>query len=142
MVVYTRSAKLGIVAYSLTATGAEQLWTQPFHDRGASPVVHDGHVYAIGGRKTPRAVCVELATGKIAWEETVAQTEISSPIIADGKIWYPFGSSLHCWRPTPERYDLLGTAKIPIVTATSPAIADGRIYLRLNDGVGCYDLRR
>ena len=35
----------------------------------------------------------------------------------------------------------LAIAVIGILLATSPAFADGRIYLRLADGVVCYDLR-
>ena len=146
MVVYTTNTKTGLLAYRLTATGAQALWSLPFTDRGASPVIHDGHVYAIGGWQKPHAVCVGLESGKLAWETKVAATEIASPVVADGKLWYVFGmfeqTSLYCVKATPEKYTLLGVAPIPAVTATSPAIVDGRIYLRLGDAVACYDLRR
>jgi len=146
LALYTRNTKIGLAAYRLSAGGAQQLWRLPYSDRGASPVIHDGFVYAVGGWQKPHAVCVGLESGKLAWEVKVPTTEISSPAVADGKIWYVFGmhtkTSLYCLRATPEKYDLLGTATIPVVTATSPAIADGRIYLRMLDAVACYDLRR
>jgi len=146
MALYTPNAKNGLLVYRLTADGPQQLWSLPYSDRGASPVIHDGFVYAIGGWQKPHAVCVGLETGKVAWEVKVPETEISSPIVADGKIWHNFGmfenTSLYCLRATPEKYVLLGKAPIPVVTATSPAIVDGRIYLRLLDAVTCYDLRR
>jgi len=146
-VLYTPNAKTGLAAYRLSETAPQQLWKLPYTDRGASPVIHEGFVYIMGGWQKPHAVCVELESGKVAWEvKTPAETEISSPVVADGKIWHVFGmsghTSLYCLRATPEKYTLLGTAPIPAVTATSPAIADGRIYLRLPDAVVCYDLRR
>ena len=131
---------------NISANGAEQLWRLPYSDRGASAVIHDSFVYVVGGWQKPHAVCAGLESGKIAWQTRVPATEISSPVVADGKIWYVFGmsgrTSLYCLRATPKRYVLLGKAAIPAVTATSPAIADGRIYLRLPNAVACYDLRR
>jgi len=146
LVLYTRNTKIGLGAYRLSAAGAQQLWTVPYTDRGASAVIHNGYVYAIGGWQKPHAVCVSLETGKVAWQAKVPETEVSSPVVADGKLWHVLGmsgrTSLYCLRATPEKYDLLGVAAIPAVTATSPAIVDGRIYLRLPDAVVCCDLRR
>ena len=43
---------------------------------------------------------------------------------------------------TPEKYVLLGSFEPKGLCAfTSPAVADGRMYLRLRDGLACYDLR-
>ena len=146
LALYTSNKKIGLAAYRLSTDGAKQLWRLPYSDRGSSPVIHDGFVYAIGGWQKPHAVCVNLDTGKLAWQTKVPQTEISSPVVADGKIWYVFGmftrTSLYCLRATPTRYTLLGAAPIPVVTATSAAIADGRLYLRLPHAVACYDLRK
>ena len=146
LALYSRHKKIGLAAYRLSADGAKQLWHLPYSDRGSSAVIHGGFVYAIGGWQKPHAVCVNLATGKLAWETKVTATEIASPVVADGKLWYVFGmftrTSLYCLRATPKQYTLLGRTPIPAVTATSPAIAAGRIYLRLKDAIACYDLRR
>src|SRR5262249_51086578 len=41
--------RIGLSAYRLTDKGPQKLWTLPESDRGSSPVVFDGHVYAIAG---------------------------------------------------------------------------------------------
>ena len=43
-------------------------------------------------------------------------------------------------RAAPDKYELLATGKLPLSQYASPAIADGKLYLRLNTGVGCFDL--
>jgi outer membrane protein assembly factor BamB len=146
MVVFSGSKSIGLVAYALDPKEPKKLWSVPWEDRGSSPVIHDGYVYAFGGRDKGRAVCVELATGRIAWDEKLPPTEIQSPVFADGKLWIAVGSggdmALYVIRATPDKYELLDKTKMPIALCVMPAIADGRLYVRLNDGVACYDLRK
>jgi hypothetical protein len=40
---------------------------------------------------------------------------------------------------TPEKCNILGTMKCPLAVCTSPAIVDGRMYVRTKDGVACYN---
>jgi hypothetical protein len=50
-------------------------------------------------------------------------------------------------KATPEKYEVTGSfGKSPderhiVSCCSSPTIAEGRLYLRLKDGVACYDLR-
>lgn len=44
-------------------------------------------------------------------------------------------------KATPEKYALLAQAAPGGNRCTSPAIADGLLYLRLTDGVACYGLK-
>ena len=146
MAVFSGNRRAGLVAYKLSIEGAQKLWSIPFTDRGSSPVIHDGHVYAIGGRNKGRAACVALETGKVAWDTKLPNTEVASPILADGKLWVLVGMgsrpALYVIRATPEKYTLLGQAKTSAVICTSPALADGRMWLRLPAAVACYDLRK
>lgn len=142
MVVFTSDKKLGLVAYKLNLTGPEKLWNVPVSDRGSSPVIHDGHVYAIGGGGKSQAVCIELATGKVVWQEKTRLGEFSSPIVADGKLLHAFGKGFCMIEASPKGYKLIGKAAVPAVKCTSPALADGRVYLRMMEGVACFDLRK
>ena len=134
------SGSSGLSAYQLSAGEPRKLWSVKLTDRGASPVIYKGHVYSIGGRGNGRAVCVEAETGTVKWDQRIPGTEISSPVATDGKIIAVVGTSLFMIEATPDRYNLLGSANLNIETCTSPALVDGRLYVRLKNRAACYDL--
>ncbi len=141
----SESRKPGLFAYRLTDKEPQLLWTQPEYDRGGSPVVFDGHVYAAAGGgghgHSAHLVSVHLDTGKVAWKEVVDFAEVSSPIIADGKLFVVCGTYLSLLQATPEKYSLLSKDDYRITLCTSPALVGGRLYLRQGNAVACYDLR-
>lgn len=144
LTVFSTQKPVGLTAYRLRADKAEKAWSIELTDRGSSPVMADGYVHAVGGRGSARIVCVKADSGEVAWEEEIESQEISSPILADGKIIGVLDDywSLAMWRATPEGFDLLAKAKMPLAACTSPALADGKLYVRLKNAVACYDLRK
>ena len=42
--------------------------------------------------------------------------------------------------PSPEKYTVMSRANLPIGRCVSPAISDGKLYMRMQTGVICYDL--
>jgi len=140
MAVLTNDKKMGLVAYKLNLTAPKKLWNVLGSDPGASPVIYDKHVYAIAAKA--QIVCVELATGKVAWLQKGKIGDYASPVVADGKLLHVIGKGFCMIEASPEAYKLIGKAKIATVRCTSPAIADGRLYLRMVDGVACFDLRK
>jgi outer membrane protein assembly factor BamB len=142
MALYASNPAVGISAYRLNLEKPQKLWAMPSTDRGASPVVHEGHVYVVGGLNKARAMCIQLESGKVTWDVPLPNTEIASPVVADGKILVVVGTSLYMIKADPEKYELLGKADLHVVTCTSPALVDGKAYLRLNDSVSCYDLTK
>ncbi len=140
MAVQAESKQAGLSAYRLSPEKPEKLWTVEHTDRGASPIVHDQHVYSV---TRDGAICVELTTGKVLWKQNVGGGEISSPILAGGMVLSPVAADngiLVMLRASPEKFALLGKARLGIVTCSSPAFVDGRLYLRLGGAVACYDL--
>ncbi|MGH7134688.1 MAG: PQQ-binding-like beta-propeller repeat protein, partial [Pirellulales bacterium] len=80
----------GLSAYRLTDKEPKKLWMLQKTDRGSSPVVFDGYVYAVAGGGNGHGahlLSVHLDTGKVAWEEVVDFAEVSSPAVADGKVF-------------------------------------------------------
>lgn len=135
MLIFSRS---GLTAYKLTSEKAKQVWNKKeWRDRGASVVVDQGYVYVVAGR----IACLELASGNVKWEAK-AGGEICSPALADGKIicGVDGGDSTIYFRANPEKYELLGKAKLTQAVCSSAAIVDGKMYLRLDNAVACYDL--
>jgi outer membrane protein assembly factor BamB len=141
MVVYAMDAKIGLVAYELVLPSPRKLWNVAGGDRGSSPIIHDGHVYAMGGRGSGRAVCVNLATGEVRWEQRMVNVEIASPVLADGRLLYVMGRSFSMIDALPDGYRLQGKADLRLSPCVTPAVVDGMVYLRLPDKVACYDLR-
>jgi outer membrane protein assembly factor BamB len=135
--------RTGLSVYRLTPT-PQKLWTLKASDRAASPVVFDGHVYAVAGGSAghgARLLCVHLDTGRVAWDESIDFAEVSSPIVADGKLFAVCGTFLWLLQATPEKYGVLSQVDCRITLCTSPALVEGRLYLRQANGVVCYDLR-
>ena len=138
MAVLTDKADLGLVAYRITPGGAERAWNiKNTTDRGASPAIHDGHVYALAGDRT---VCVDLQSGRLVWEGRPGKGDISSPALADGKLFAPVGGFLAMVRAGRGEFEVLDKARIPLAPCTSPAVAGGRLYVRTNEGLACHDL--
>ena len=136
--------RTGLSAYRLTDKGPQKLWTLKECDRASSPVVFDGHVYAIAGGSNGHGahlLCVHLDTGKVAWEEVVDFAEVSSPVVADGKVFAVCGTFLWLLQATPEKYSVLSQADYRITLCTSPTIVEGRLYVRQANAIACYDLR-
>jgi outer membrane protein assembly factor BamB len=146
-VVYTGH---GMQTFRITPEKAELIWERRLgDDRGASPLVYRGSVYAIGGkfgRGGPAIRCFDLRTGEVKWQQKMDDAECASPLLADGKIianvgqsWFPMHTIM--FRPSAERFEKLGeTPPGAVATCSSPAVADGKLYLRMDGAVGCYDL--
>lgn len=139
MVVLSDNADIGLQAYRISPQKAEKAWNLPKTvDRGSSPVIHDGHVYAVAGEKT---VCVELATGKLAWEGRPGKGDIASPVVADGKLIAPIANMFVAMVDArPDRYKLLDKTRVSLAPCTSPAVAGGKLFVRTQEGLACYDL--
>jgi outer membrane protein assembly factor BamB len=131
----------GLAAYRLDGDRPpEKLWSAPGGDRGASPVICNGLVFAIGGWMR----CVDLKTGQAAWSEKgPGSNTIASPSAADGKVFYNAqeGRSFIMVKATPDKYTLLAETKaLGVAPCSSPTIVGKRLYLRLKDCVACFDL--
>jgi len=127
-----------VAGYRLLPDKAEKLFGTGLNDRGASQIMHNGHVFAYAGGALR---CLDL-TGKELWAQAVGG-EISSPVLADGKIFAVCGDDkLVMTSATAAKPAKFNEARIPVLGCTSPAVADGKLFLRLKTAVACYDLTK
>ena len=129
--------KVGLLAYRISPESAEKVWASEINDRGASPIVHKGHVYAVGKGK---AACLRLEDGEVLWEQKLRFGGICSPVLVGDKILVPTRGSLFMLAASPEEQGTLASARIRIAHCTSPAAANGKLYLRLDEALACFDL--
>ena len=135
-------------AFKMTPAKAEKLWGTPNagDPRGAGPLIFQDHVYLAGSCHSADALsCLDLKTGAKTWKLRKYCAESSSPVLADGKIIAPIeedeGSFFVVMYPaSPDKYEEVGRFNPHVVAGSSPAIAGGKMYLRLQDCVACYDL--
>ena len=140
LVLASRTDGKNLSAYRLTGEGPEKLWTKEFVARryGSSPIIFEGYVYHLG---STRHWCIHLESGEVAWERTM-QSQISSPVLADGKllVYENRGGLLSMIEATPEDYVALGKAKVGALYCASPAIVGNDVYFRTKDMVKCIRL--
>lgn len=135
----------GTKAFRLTPDRAELLWKKGFACVDGQTIQQD-HLYLLDR-------CVELKTGEVNWKSPIGIDTIAPPLLADGKIIAPLGSShqitkqwgggysIVMFRATPEKFVELGRFNPRACHMCSPAFAGGRLFVRLLDAIACFDLQ-
>lgn len=130
-----------LIAYDLSDTGAKERWSHGFlaHRYSASPIVHEGYVYHLC---SDRHLCLDLATGEVKWERQ-AQSSISSPLLADGKllVYENRGGFVSLLRAGSDSYEVVGKAKVGALYCASPALVGKTLYLRTAKSVAAYQFQ-
>ena len=92
-----------------------------------SPVCTDDYIYTT--MTTGQVHCIEVATGNILWVKEMG-TQYSSPVLADGLVYMPNDDGvITIIKPGP-KFESIGKNSIGEKMYASPAISNGRIYLR------------
>lgn len=104
------------------------------------------HVYAGSGHNNGFPVCLELATGKVVWggKQRGEGKGSAAVIAAAGHIIFRYqDGTLALIEATPNSYRLKGTLKPEYQEGNSwahPVIAGGKLFLREQNKLMCYDL--
>jgi outer membrane protein assembly factor BamB len=105
------------------------------------------YLYAGHGHNKGFPICVELATGKVAWGGDIrnAGTDSATVMYADGRIYFRYQNGVIILvEASPDGYVEKGELEIPDVRDPSwphLSIADGRLYVREQDNLYVYDVR-
>jgi outer membrane protein assembly factor BamB len=110
-------------------------------------VLVGNHVYGGHGQKAGFPICVEFTTGKVVWGGNIRNAGSGSAAVlyADGNLYFRYeNGTMLLVQATPEGYHERGSFTIPDVglSWSHPVIVDGRLYLREQDRLYCYDVRR
>lgn len=142
IVIYSNAKDVGLRAYKAGESGKpEAVWSRYWQTLrySGTPIIYDGLVFNMCGGKH---LCYELETGKLRWEEVVNST-ISSPLLVDGKVLVQEnnGSHIRVVKADPESYQMLARGKADALSCASPAVSNGRMFVRQKDRLVCFDLR-
>jgi outer membrane protein assembly factor BamB len=91
--------------------------------------------------------CAELMTGKVRWSSRGSGKQSASLTYADGHLYLRYASGNMVLVPaSPEAYKETGTFKIPHSgdrpSWSHPVVADGKLFLREQDYILCYDIKQ
>ncbi|NND96664.1 MAG: PQQ-like beta-propeller repeat protein [Pirellulaceae bacterium] len=89
--------------------------------------------------------CAELMTGDIQWKSRGSGKKSASIVVADGHLYIRYANgTMALAKANPESFDETGSFKIPgsgdRPSWAHPVIVDGRLYLREDDTILCYDV--
>ncbi len=107
--------------------------------------IYDGAVFGFGGNDTAGFLhCTNFADGKLLWKVAGRQwTNEQNLVIADGLLFaLNKKNELVMSEASREGYHELGRTKVPVELGRpqQPTIAQGRMYIRGNDAVVCYEV--
>jgi outer membrane protein assembly factor BamB len=115
-------------------TSTHLVWSSP---RGSpfvpSPVLYGDHLYMVNDM-TSIVTAFEAATGKTAWQGRLGMARregfSASPVVIDGKIFFTNDEGETFVLRAGGTFELLRTNQIGERTLASPALVDGRWYIR------------
>ena len=120
-------------------TDTHVVWNSP---RGnpfvPSAILVGDYFYAVDDHGI--ATCLAAATGKSVWRKRFGGDFTASPVAADGKIYFTneVGATLVIKADT-DRYEELATNTIDEPVFASPAISEGRVFLRSAKHLWCLE---
>jgi outer membrane protein assembly factor BamB len=118
-----------------------------FQNHHGGMIMLGDYIYAGHGHNGGAPVCLEWKTGTTVWRHNRGPGSGSAALAyADGNLYFRFQDGLVALiGATPDEYLEKGTFRIPDVEQPSwshPVIAGGKLYLREQDALYCYDVKQ
>lgn len=132
------------------AIAAQEVYFLPGNEvqnhHGGMILVGD-HVYMGQGHNNGFPICVELKTGEIAWNGGRGPGSGSAAVaFADGHLYFRYENGVMALiEARPDKYVLDSKFELATVNGKSwphPVIAGGQLYVRDQQNLLCYDIRR
>jgi outer membrane protein assembly factor BamB len=126
----------------------QEVWfEQKLNNKHGGWVLVGEHLY--GDRdESGRPQCAELKTGKVVWEKNQRTTGSGSASIAyaDGRLYIRYTNGVMTLAAaSPKSFSEISSFRIPNVSQpswTHPVVWDGKLFLREQDDLYCYDVKQ
>jgi outer membrane protein assembly factor BamB len=138
----------GSAAAGVQAREVYFLEPKTFQNHHGGMLLVGNHVYAGNGHNRGFPIALEFATGKVAWGGDIRNAGTGSAAVAyaDGHLYFRYQNGVVMLiQATPEGYREKGSFTLPDVVKPSwshPVIVGGRLYLREQDTLYVYDVRK
>ena len=101
-----------------------------------SPLVYGDYLYTVNDMASV-VTCFRAATGEVMWQQRLGRAQregfSASPIAVDGKVFFTNDAGQTFVLKAGPEFELLHINEIGTRTLASPALVDGRWYLRTED---------
>jgi outer membrane protein assembly factor BamB len=143
------SALLKLVPTENGGVAAEELYFLP----GRTLQNHHGGIIRVGdyiygghGHNDGQPFCVHMTSGKFAWGPERNGHGTGAVVYADGKLYFRYeDGTMMLVEATPEGFHPISSFQLPrnvgVHNWPHPVIANGRLYIRGNDMLLCYDVK-
>lgn len=155
----TTSYKTGSALLKLTRKGdtfdAEEVYfltPREFENHHGGVVLVGDYLYGGDGQNDGTPTCIEFETGKIVWKEEAWKRDVgargsAAVLYADGVLYFRYQDKalVALIEATPEGFRCKGTFHAAVDNGRAwahPVIDGGKLYLRANDILMCYDVHR
>ncbi len=129
----------------------EVYFTRKMQNHHGGLILLDGYLYgASGGNGGGNLACLEFKTGKVMWDERDkgGRTSVKKGAVAlaDGRIYFrQEDGPMILFEPSPKEYLERGRFEQPDRSSkpawVHPVIANGKLYIRDQDVLLCYDVK-
>ncbi len=118
----------------------EEMWRARVGANVTSPVVYKDHLYWVSDRNSV-AYCLRLSDGEVIYKERVSSQPYASAVIGDGKIYVVTRRRGTLVLDAKPEFKILATNKFTDRAQfnASPAIADGKLYIRSDQSLYCIE---
>jgi len=145
----TGAALIHLTAGEEGGVDAEEVYFLPpetFQNHHGGLILHEGHIYTGTGHNKGFPLAVNFENGAVDWgPERNDGTGSAAITYADGRIYFRYQNGVVVLvEATAEGYREHGSFEIPDVEHPSwphPVISGGRLYLREQENLFCYDVR-
>ncbi|WP_231602498.1 PQQ-binding-like beta-propeller repeat protein [Neorhodopirellula pilleata] len=144
----TGSALLKLTSTQGGVSAEEVYWLEgrELQNKHGGMTLVDGYIYCGHGNGDGKPICIEMKTGEAAWGPVRAEgSGETSLIYADGHILYRRqDGTLILTEATPKEFKVVSVFKPAFQERESwahPVIANGKLYLREQDKLMCYQLK-
>lgn len=146
---YGTGAALLKLSNSGDGVDAEEVYFLPaktMQNHHGGMILLGDHIYCGHNHNKGFPLCIELATGNVAWSPGRGPGDGSAAVLyADGHLYFRYENGVMALiEARPDEYNLKGHFKLASVKGKSwphPVIVDGKLYVRDQDVLMCYDLR-
>jgi outer membrane protein assembly factor BamB len=116
-----------------------------FENHHGGVVLVGNYLYGGDGQNNGTPVCLDFMTGKILWKVKAPGQGSAAVLYADGCLYFRYQDGLMALiEATPKAFRLKGTFHTAVKLGNSwphPVIYDGKLFLRDQDVLMCYDVR-
>jgi len=137
------------ITYDNGAFEANEIWSSLGKDsqlrsEWQTPIIHQGHLYGLdnSGSAGPitNLVCIRLSDRKTVWQKS--RFGKSNLILADGKLFLTtMQGELVIVKADPSEFQEVSRVRVMETTRQAPSLSEGRLYVRDDAHVMCFDLR-